>query len=79
MRDPSAAMTPAPVPAVPQAAPQAGLIVAAPETDGYMISTLELSAGLDVMPLALSTLCNDTLSELLRLRGHWAGASHAHG
>lgn len=68
------AMTPTPVPASTLAAPRAGYIVAAPETDGYMISTLELSAGLDVEPVALSALSHETLRELLRLRGRWTAA-----
>lgn len=68
-------MTPAQATAsTKNAARLAGVIVAAPETDGYMMSTLELWAGLDVEPLALSTLPNETLSELLRLRGRWPGA-----
>lgn len=67
-------MTPPLVPAFATAAPRAGSIVAAPETDGYMISTLELSAGLDVEPLAISALSHETLRELLRLRSRWAVA-----
>lgn len=41
------------------------------EATGYMLSTLELSAGLDVQPLSLATLPDETLRELLRLRGSW--------
>ncbi len=47
------------------------LSASAPETTGYMISSMELWAGLDVRPLALSALPDDTLRELLRLRGSW--------
>lgn len=72
MRHDPHAMTPHPVRASTTAAPRAGYAVAAPETDGYMISTLELSAGLDVEPVALSTLSHETLRELLRLRSRWA-------
>ena len=72
------AMTPAPVPAAASAATRsARTALAAPETDGYLISTLELSAGLDVEPLALSALPNETLTELLRLRGRWPAAVQA--
>ena len=70
-------MTPTLVPAFAKAVPRGGIIVAAPETDGYMVSTLELSAGLDVEPLALSALSalsHETLRELLRLRSRWAMA-----
>jgi hypothetical protein len=61
------------------AARRAGVIVAKPETDGYMMSTLELWAGLDVEALALSALPNETLSELLRLRGRWPSAGRKPG
>lgn len=71
MRHDARAMTPEPARASTTAAPRPGYIVAAPETDGYMISTLELSAGLDVEPVALSALSHETLRELLRLRGRW--------
>ena len=37
-----------------------------------MISWLELWAGLDVQALALSALPDETLRELLRLRGSWS-------
>ena len=77
MDDTPDAMTPAPVPAFAPAVRTARAGVAAPETDGYLMSTLELSAGLDVEPLALSALPNETLAELLRLRGRWPAAAQA--
>ncbi len=49
----------------------ARLLAVEPANTGYMISTLELGAGLDVQALTLSALPDETLRELLRLRGSW--------
>jgi len=43
-----------------------------PQRGAHMISWLELWAGLDVQALALSALPDETLRELLRLRGSWS-------
>lgn len=64
------APAPAPAPAVPPLP-----AIGAEPAPGYLTSSFELRAGLEVSAIALSQLPAEVLRELLRLRESWRAAS----
>ena len=47
-------------------------IVSTPRPEGYMMSSMDLHAGLETTALAIGTLPVEVLRELLRLRESWS-------